>query len=205
MIEKLETLPYFTLSQLALFYKDKKTASVVVSNKLRQKKFLSIREWIYISEKKLLEISLSNKMTPFIEFISTNLIYTPSYISWEYVLFENNIITENVYTVTLVTTNKTANFHNTFWTFIYKSIKDTFFWDYKTIKSDDFLIYKASPEKALFDYLYFKRWVVFNQEYVEELRLNLENINFTKFEEIINKYPSKKMKNIFKLLKKIKW
>jgi predicted transcriptional regulator of viral defense system len=73
------------------------------------------------------------------------------------VLFENNILTENVYTFTLITTKKTKHFTNNFGDFNYKSIKKDFFGDYEILKIDDFLIYKATPEKALFDYLYFKR------------------------------------------------
>jgi hypothetical protein len=53
---------------LALFCKNKKNATVVAVNKLRQKKLHSIREWIYISDKKLLEISLSG-ISLFKEFI----------------------------------------------------------------------------------------------------------------------------------------
>jgi hypothetical protein len=44
MLEDLEKLPYFTLSQFALSYKDRKSALVVISNKLRQKKIYKIRE-----------------------------------------------------------------------------------------------------------------------------------------------------------------
>lgn len=205
MIENLEKLPYFTLQQLALFYKNKMSASVVVSNKLRQKKIYNIREWVYITDEKLKEITLSQKITSFKEFIATRLIYSPSYLSSEYVLFENNILTENVYAFTLITTNKTAVFKNTFGTFRYKSIKPDFFWDYKVIKDGDFIIQKATPEKALFDYFYFKRGFVFTIEYIEELRLNRENVNLKSFEKIVKKYDSPKIKKIFTLIKKHKW
>jgi hypothetical protein len=40
----LNTLPYFTLSQVSLFYKDKKEASTLLSNRIRQKKVHKIRE-----------------------------------------------------------------------------------------------------------------------------------------------------------------
>jgi hypothetical protein len=114
MLNTLETLPYFTLSQFALSYKDKKSALVVISNKLRQKKLYQIREGVYITAQKFLEYSLSNQITAFKEFIATQVIYTPSYLSGEYVLFENHILTENVYTFTLVSTKKTAQFSNVF-------------------------------------------------------------------------------------------
>lgn len=103
---------YFTLNQLTLAFKDKKNALVYVSRWLKNKKIIKIREWIYISKDKFLEISLSWKTSSFLEYIATNLIYTPSYLSLEYVLYENSIITENVYNTTLITTKKTAKFEN---------------------------------------------------------------------------------------------
>jgi hypothetical protein len=54
-------------------------------------------------------------------------VYAPSYLSLEYVLFENNILTENVYNFTLITTKKTTRFINDFGNFNYKSIKENFF------------------------------------------------------------------------------
>jgi hypothetical protein len=74
-----------------------------------------------------MKISFSGEITHYKEFIASNLIYNPSYLSMEYVLFENNIITENVYNFTLVTTNKTAKFKNKFGNFVYKSLKESFF------------------------------------------------------------------------------
>jgi len=205
MIKDLESLPYFTLSQFALGYKDKRSALVVISNKLRQKKIYKIREWVYISANKVLEYSLSNKITSFHEFVATNVVYVPSYLSLEYVLFENNIITENVYSFTMISTKKTADFNNVFGKFSYRSIKKPFFGDYNIVKKDGFMIYKASPEKALFDYLYLKRWVVFSISYVESLRLNIENIDIIKFSGILEKYKSPKVIKLFKMLKNMSW
>ncbi len=199
-----EKLPYFTLSQLALAYKSRASALVVTQNKIRQKKRYQIREGVYITAQKFMEYSLSNKITAFKEFIATNVIYTPSYLSLEYVLFENHILTENVYTFTLVSRKKTAKFSNHFGDFNYRSMKSAFFDDYETIKVGDFLIFKATPEKALFDYLYFKKGIVFTESYFEELRLNLDNVNFKKLEKLVKKYKSRKLGKCFKLLTKIK-
>ncbi|MDR0772627.1 MAG: hypothetical protein LBF15_06640 [Candidatus Peribacteria bacterium] len=114
MLKNFENLPYFTLSQLTLSYKDRNTALATISNNLRLGKLHRIREAIYVSANKVREYFLSDKITSFKEFIATNLIYTPSYLSLEYVLFENNILSENVYTFTLVSTKKTAKFKNDF-------------------------------------------------------------------------------------------
>lgn len=205
MFKQFESMPYFTLSQLALVYKDRKSAAVVVSNKLRQKKIFNIREWIYISDKKYNELVISDRISSFSEFCATNLIYTPSYISTEYILFLNNIITENVYTTTLVTTKKTVIFKNIFGKFVYQSIKKDFFGDYEIVKKNGLLIYQALPEKALFDYLYLKKWIVLSESYIRSLRLNLENVNFKVLKHIVKKYASKKVEKIFILLCAIRW
>lgn len=197
--------PYFTLSQLALIAKDKKNALVYISRWLKNKSIIKIRDWFYISSSKFLEFSLRWETSAFIEFIATNLIYTPSYISLEYVLYENNIITENVYSITCISTKKTSRFKNNFWNFIYRTIKKDFFWDYEVLKKDWFIVYKATKEKALFDYFYLKPDIVFDISYFEELRLNLKNINLVKFEKLIKKYKSPKMTKVFRFLKLIKW
>ena len=114
MIKELEELPYFTLANLALYLKDKKNAGVYASNWMKKKEICRIRDGVYVSDEKLKVISASGKMNSYNEFIATNLIYTPSYLSLEYVLFENGILSENVYSFTLISTKKTANFKNRF-------------------------------------------------------------------------------------------
>jgi len=195
--------PYFTLSQVATFFKDKKSALVYISRWLKNKSIIKIRNWIYISSDKFLEYSLKWKLSVYSEFISTNLVYTPSYLSLEYVLFENNILTENVYNFTLISTNKTAKFKNKLWNFVYKSIKKDYFNNYEVISFEWFTIYKASVEKALFYYFYFKRWIIWEKSYFEELRLNLNDFNFKKFEEIVVKFNNKKLIKVLKFLKLI--
>ena len=196
--------PYFTISQLVFFTKTKKSALVYISRWLKNKSIIKIRNWIYVNSEKFLELNFEWKSSGYFEFIATNLIYIPSYLSLEYVLYENNVLTENVYNFTLITTKKTALFRNNFWTFNYKSIKKEYFDDYDILNVDWFIIYKANLEKALFDYFYFKRWIIWEKSYFLELRLNLENINFVKFEKIINKYNNRKLKKVFKYLELMK-
>lgn len=205
MIKDLETLPYFTLSNLALYLKDKKNAGVYASNWMKQKEIVRIRDGVYVSNEKLKVISASWEMNGYNEFIATNLVYTPSYLSLEYVLFENGILSENVYNFTLVSTKKTANFKNYFGTFNYRSIKSEFFWDYTIGEKNGFLLYKATPDKALFDWFYFKRGIIWDESYFKELRLNMENVHLGKFEKLLKKYKSKKMDLVLIFLKKLKW
>lgn len=205
MNKDIEKLPYFTLSQLSFYLKDKKTATVYIDNWLKSGKIHRIAKWTYISDKKLNEFSFGWKLNSFIEFVASNLVYTPSYISLDYVLFENSVLTENVYNITCVSTKKTASFKYSLWNFTYKSIKKDLFGDWEIIKKDWFWVYKASLEKALFDWFYFKRGIVWDIDYFDSLRLNLENLDLEKFEKIVDKYESKKLKKVLLYIKKMKW
>ena len=204
MKKEIEKLNYFTLNQLLFFVKNRNVALTTISRWLKSGFIKKVRSWIYVSSTKILEYSLQNKLNDFLEFSATNLIYIPSYLSREYVLFKWWVLIENVYNFTLVTTKKTAKFSNEFWVFDYKSIKKEYFGDYGIVKKGEFLIYEASLEKALFDYFYFKRKIVFEVSFFEELRLNLEKINFKKFEKIVKKYNNKKLNKVLVYLKKIK-
>lgn len=204
-MKNIHSLPYFSTSQFANLYSSKKVAFVNISRALEKENIVKIKRWYYVSKDFVKEIYYTNKTTSYIEFLATNILYTPSYLSLEYVLYEHNIITENVYNFTLLTTKKTNSFSNDFWKFQYRNIKKEFFWDYEIVKKDWFLVYKASPEKALFDYLYLKKDIIFEFSYFKELRLNMENVNLRKFEKLLKKYKSPKMQKIFIFLKQLKW
>jgi len=49
-----------------------------------------------------------------------------------------------------------------------------------------------------------KKDLVFDKKYFEELRLNLDSINFTKLSKYVKKFKSKKIKKVFNVLKDIK-
>lgn len=84
-----------------------------------------------------------------------NVLYKPSYISFEYALAYYNLLPEMSYTITSVTTKPTRLFTASGKSFSYKTIKKEAFTGYVLVKQDakSFLI--AEKEKALVDYLYF--------------------------------------------------
>jgi hypothetical protein len=94
---------------------------------MKSNEIFRIRDGTYVSREKFKAVSASGEMGSYLEYIATNLIYVPSYLSLEYVLFENGILTENVYQFTLVTTKKTASFKNHFGKFKYRTVKPDFF------------------------------------------------------------------------------
>ena len=82
-------------------------------------------------------------------------IYSPSYLSLEYVMARCGLIPESVVQITSATSLKTASFRNAFGEFIYRSVKPElmFGYDAETI-GGGLPVLVASPAKALCDFLY---------------------------------------------------
>ncbi len=132
------------------------------------------------------------------------LIYEPSYISLEFALSHYGFIPEMVYVITAVSAKTTRKFANKFGKFIYRSIKPSLFFGYqiKETKYGKYLL--AEPEKAVLDYLYFNLSRINSKEDIEELRINREmikkTINRKKFELYAEKFESKKIQKIIKII-----
>lgn len=84
-----------------------------------------------------------------------NLLYQPSYISFEYALAYYNLLPEMPYTITSATTKPTRLFTTSTVSFSYRTIKKSVFTGYSLIKKDQKSFLIAEKEKALVDYLYF--------------------------------------------------
>lgn len=89
---------------------------------------------------------------PTIEEISAQ-IYKPSYVSLESVLSNNGILSQIPQALTCVTTKTPRVFDTAFGTIEYRQIKKAYFWG--LYKEGNYLI--AEPEKALVDFIYFKK------------------------------------------------
>jgi len=84
-----------------------------------------------------------------------NLLYRPSYLSFEYALGAYNILPEMSYRITSATTKPTRTFEVGGKAFSYSTIKRQAFAGYLPVKRTGRTILLAEPEKALVDYLYF--------------------------------------------------
>jgi len=95
----------------------------------------------------------------------SNKIYEPSYLSMEYVLSSEGIIPEAVYTFTAVGTRKTSDFSTPFGDYNYRNIKFDLYTGYELKKLEinlsgrvlERFVRVACPEKALFDFIYFRK------------------------------------------------
>jgi len=197
-----EGLPYFEVENLKLLEDDQNHLKITLSRLAKSNKIIRLKKGFYTSGNFIERMKEKNILSSFLEFLAAR-IYFPSYLSLDYVLYENNILTEIPKNFTLVTKNKTTIFSNQLGIFIYHKIKDELFLGFETKKVDDFLVFKATKTKALFDFLYLRKKLILNKKMVEELRLNL--INFTSKEKrdlgnYIDLEGSKKMKEIYLFL-----
>lgn len=203
IIKSVNNLPYFNIKNLKIIDNiDEKYLRINLSRLSKRDYLIKLKRGIYVSRNFINNIKTKNLLSPYLEFISEK-IYEPSYLSLDYILSENEILTEMPKNFTLISTNKTKILTNSFGNFIYHKIKNKLFIGFKTEKIDNFFISKATKAKALFDFLYLRKNLITDKTYIKELRLNLENFN-RKDKLELNKYikieGSKKMETIYKLL-----
>jgi len=200
IVSSVRGLPYFMVENLNLYGVDQNYLRVILSRLTRRKEIIRLKKGFYTTKSFVEKTEKENNFSSFLEFLSTK-IYFPSYLSLDYVLYENNILTEIPKNFTLITKNKTITFSNDFGVFIYHKIKDELFLGFEIRKIDNFLIYKSSLAKALFDFLYLRKNIILSKQMLMELRLNLDNFKEkTEFKKYVDMEGSKKMKEIFSLL-----
>lgn len=115
------------------------------------------------------------------QYIIANMLYRPSYLSFETALSYYGIIPETVYSFTSATSKSTREFITDSVSFKYYKIKKDAFTGYLLQKIEGEQILIATPEKALADYCYFvhlgkKSW---------NDRSDLKKINILKFKEYL--------------------
>lgn len=204
MEKTLEQLNYFTNEDMRKFV-GTQNADIYLSRYTKNWDIIRLKRGIYITKKRLDSIEKNQKFDAYVHYIATNVLITPSYLSGEYVLAKNDIIIENVYAITAITTKKTNMITNSFGRFIYKNIDEKLFWWYETKKNGDFIYFQAYPEKALLDRIRLKKDLVLQLDYFKELRLELDHINFDRLQEFVKKFNKQKISQAFILLKKLRW
>ena len=89
------------------------------------------------------------------DYVLANRLYFPSYISLDSALSHYSLIPESVYAVTSITSKPTREFEVIGRLFEYRRIKKEAFSGYIPQKIDGRVVYIATPEKAVADFLYF--------------------------------------------------
>ena len=178
-----QKLPCFVLPDLVGIENDKNYLRVLFYRYKKIGKLITLKKGLYTTKEYVDNIAKSNRLSFYSEFVGM-ILQEPSYLSLDYVLYDYNILTEVPENFTLISKKKTAHFSNQFGNFFYHTLKPSLFYGFKTVKKGDFTIYKATKAKALFDFLYLRKYSVPNKEAATELRLNLNTFNRTDKKEL---------------------
>ena len=202
IISLVTKLPYFGIDNLKILKLSPNYLRIILFRLAKRGEIIRLKKGIYASKKMVERMEKENKFSSFLEFLAVK-IYSPAYLSLEYVLYENNILTEMPKNFTLITKNKTATFLNRFGVFIYHKLKDKLFLGFTIERANNLLIYKATKAKALFDFLYLRKREILNKEMARELRLNLGEFRPKEKKELksyVDLEGSKKMREIYSFL-----
>lgn len=202
ILKQVNALPYFSVESVKSSAVAGGYASITLHRLVVSGKIISLRRGLYVSRAYLDTLEKSGKMPDYLEFLVSAL-YSPAYVSGEYVLAERGILTEAAYAFTGITKNKTKRFSNRFGNFHYRHMKDELFCGFEILRRGAFLVHKATLAKALFDFLYARKNILADKSAVEELRLNVELLTGKERKEVFayaEKEGSEKMKTIVKYL-----
>lgn len=196
-LKKLDNLIYFTKDSLKSLSGDlDNTISMNIHRWKNSGDIIVFKSGVYATRK---SYDTNSKEEGYHKYISSILL-KPSYISLSTTLSGYDILSEGVYNITAITTKLPTAYANR--KYIYRQMTDKLFLGYeiKYFKSEEYTYYEATKAKALFDYIYYKSYMLDeSMNIVEELRLRLDSFTEGDFKEMryyANIISSKKLINI---------
>jgi len=172
-----------------------------LSRLVKQEKYIPIIRGLYETDK-----TVSG-------YLLANIIYAPSYLSFEFALAYHGLIPEAVYSFTSATFEKKKKkiYENPFGTFTYQDIPSSAYYYGIEIKAEkQYTYFIASPEKALCDQLYKTKPVSNKKELIEliyeDLRIDepeLKRLNKNDIEVLSGKYRSTNVKKLSNFLRSL--
>jgi predicted transcriptional regulator of viral defense system len=202
ILNLVDNLPSFGASDLAPIGEERAYLNIILSRQVKRGTMVRLRKNLYVAKNYLDTAEKKGFFSDYVEF-TANKLYSPSYLSLDYVLHEHNMLTELPRNITSVALRKTDQFSNELGNFIYHKIKEELYLGFKVVKKGNFSILKATKAKALFDFLYLRKRLIVDQKAVSELRLNLDELTKSDFRELkgyVELEGSKRMKEIFNWL-----
>lgn len=189
--EKFGALPLITPQMIYPWVKHPASQQVQLSRWVKEGRLIKLTQGKYVFANSFRKGDLS------LQYIANQLVY-PSYVSLESALSEYGFIPEAVFAVTSITTRRPVIFQTPLGAFIYRHVKKSLLWGYRTLGGAPFDTLMALPEKALLDLFYLWRGEM-NQNRLKEMRFqNLERIDRKRLLEFTRKMASRKVERIVK-------
>lgn len=145
-----------------------------ISRYVKKRLVFKIKKGFYCFEKDKVDL-----------FQLANLLYQPSYISCQSALFYYGVIPDVPHSITCVNPTTTKTIRTDLGEFIYYKLKKELFFGYQVLKNNHSFFKIAHLEKAILDYLYLNKLTS-----TEELRLDLSRINWKRYEEYKQFFPT---------------
>jgi hypothetical protein len=179
ILSSYNSIPYFTIEGVKQLFGDVPSASVrtTLYRWMKTGQVIQLKKGVYMARR---FYDLHHAEADFSPAISA-VIQPQSYISLEFILQREGILTEITYPVTAVTLKHTLVVENNLGTFSYRHIQSDLYTGFTLAEFLGIQFAQATLPKALFDYLYLRpadpRLRSSTYNLAEDLRLNLEIIS----------------------------
>jgi predicted transcriptional regulator of viral defense system len=211
-LKPLENIPYFTITgfKQVLNADESETQRVreMLSRWVKMGHLIRLKKGVYMTRR---FYELHQSYASFKPAVSS-IILQQSYVSLEYILQRDGVLTEITYPTTAVTPKNTRTIENVLGTFAYRHIKMPLYTGFSQEVFFGMYFNQASVAKALFDYFYLRPLPRGLRKHkinlAEELRLNLVELSSEvrdEFENYIDLSDSPKMMFIHENLRRTIW
>jgi len=212
ILESLDQLPYFTIEAVKQLLQetslDDGSIRTTIYRWVNAGDVVRLKKGVYMTRR---FYETHRRDEEFASMISAILI-PQSYLSLEYVLQRNGILTDVTYPITAVTLKQTRVFENKLGTFSYRNIKPALYYGFTFSEYSGIPIAEATLAKALFDYLYLRKLPIYSSRerdsLAEKLRLNLDDLaaeDQLALANFVEHSQSRKMERVLKNLKETVW
>lgn len=189
--------------------KDGFSLSYWVQRLIKTGEIIPLKKGLFISRNYLLKVKGQPSLLDNYREYMAGLLRTPSYISLEYALAKYGIVPDVPFAITSITNKSSRVFANEFGTFIFRNVKEPLFCGYKEKFFDGKRYYFATPAKALFDFVYLRKFskVNFVEEVETDLRIDWKiftKADLKELEGYIKSSEKKKMRRFLEVIVKRK-
>jgi predicted transcriptional regulator of viral defense system len=201
ILEKAEKLPYFTVDDFSGLDLSRDYLKIIFSRAEKKGLLIRLKKGVY-SSSSFMQKAKNYDGGEFAEFVA-NVIYEPSYLSFEYVLDKHGMLTESPKKITSATLKKTSSTNNPLGSFYYHHLRPALFTGFGITRAGELVIARATKAKALFDFLYMRKDIIPDESSIRELRLNLDVFSVAdkrEFSKYIRLEGSEKMEKIERMV-----
>ncbi len=205
VLHELDSLPFFSITSLKVLEEiHPKALYQNLQRWVRSGDIIRLKNGLYVT-KTHVDRFLHDRF--YLERVA-NKLAAPSYLSLEYVLQKQGLLTEATFPITSITLKTTRRFQNRLGAFEYRHLHPRLYFGFIQRRYGKNSIYEATASKALFDFLYLRLASLDPKDpsTLDALRINwseLDPSSFNTLRQAILKSSVKKLANMIPLLEEI--